>query len=81
MALGRIERGPCAHCSIREMAIRGCCVQDQVPDELLDSQKIIRNSKGVTMKACAWLDPYVEGNRCTNPNPPEDCLSFSCGKT
>jgi hypothetical protein len=80
MTLGRIEEGPCAHCSIREMAVRGCCVQGQVPDELLGSQKMIVNQKGARMQVCEWLDPTVEGNRCTNPTPPEDCLSIACGK-
>jgi hypothetical protein len=80
MTLGRIEGGPCAQCSIREMAIRGCCVQGQVPDELLKSQKMIVNQRRIRMRACKWLDPTGEGNRCMNPNPPEDCLSFTCGR-
>ena len=80
MTLGRIEEGPCAHCSIRTMMDYGCCVQDQVPDELLDSQKIIKSSNGHRIRACVWLDPTGEGNRCMNPDPPEDCLSYSCGR-
>lgn len=81
MALGRIEKGPCAHCSIREMAKIGCCVQGQMPDGEGLKLKTIRNSRtGNTMQACEWLDPTEPGNRCTNPNPPEDCLSFTCGK-
>ncbi|HUC94659.1 MAG TPA: hypothetical protein VMR19_01480 [Candidatus Saccharimonadales bacterium] len=81
MSLGRTEESPCAHCPIREMAIRGCCVQGQVPDELLDSQKMIVNrQKGTKMQVCEWLDPAGEGNRCTNPTPPEDCLAYTCGR-
>lgn len=81
MPFGRIEEGSCAHCSIREMVTRGCCVQDHVPDELVASQKTIVNRKtGHKITACYYLDPTGEGNRCMNPDPPEDCLSFPCGR-
>lgn len=72
----RTDSNPCAKCSIRQMRIVGCCVGDDIPDGL--PTKTIRNCLGNRITACEYLDPTGEGNRCTNPNPPQDCRSFRC---